>query len=75
MHVNPSHINYGFHYGEAQLPAQPPGYTQVYYPTEPLYSNPIQPAPINTHYTATSGRPHTTAARKGTEESKAVRSV
>ncbi|MCJ8742225.1 hypothetical protein PDJAM_G00079610 [Pangasius djambal] len=63
MHNNPSHINYGFHYGEERPPAQAPGYPPPYYPPVPQYSN-VAPAPINTHYTVTSGLPHTTAARK-----------
>ncbi|XP_053501796.1 transmembrane protease serine 2 [Ictalurus furcatus] len=63
MHNNPSHINYGFHYGEERPPAQAPGYPPPIYPTVPLYSN-AAPAPINTHYTVTSGFPHTPAARK-----------
>ncbi|KAF4082314.1 hypothetical protein AMELA_G00150140 [Ameiurus melas] len=63
MHNNPSHINYGFHYGEERPPAHAPGYPPPIYPTVPLNSN-VTPAPINTHNTVTSGLPHTTAARK-----------
>lgn len=68
MQNNSSHINYGFYYGEERPPVQVPGNPQAYYPPAPQYYNtvPAPAPPINTHYTATSGHPHTTVARKGT---------
>ncbi|KAF5902383.1 transmembrane protease serine 2-like, partial [Clarias magur] len=63
MHNNASHVNYGFQYGEERPPAYAPGYPTAY-PAAPQNSN-AAPAPINTHYTATAGAPHTTERRKG----------
>ncbi|KAM9456166.1 transmembrane protease serine 2 isoform 1-T1 [Clarias gariepinus] len=63
MHNNPSHVNYGFQYGEERPPAFAPGYPTAY-PPAPQYTN-RAPEPINTHHTATAGLPHTTVRRKG----------
>ncbi|KAK3549900.1 hypothetical protein QTP86_015517, partial [Hemibagrus guttatus] len=67
MQNNHPYINYGFHYGEERPPVQVSGNPQAHHPTVPPYSNtvPAPAPPINTHYTVTSGHPHTTAARKG----------